>query len=116
MSVTACNWLRAIGNSLAGGPTYVTIVWFQLLLDNFGEVLICSWRILVRYIRTLSVIFSSCIAVHIMVLHCGVFKVIWLADYVLPGARRVDKYGDCPHVRTATFCHCYLIVYRWTSV
>ena len=26
------------------------------------------------------------------------------------------KYGDCPHVRTATFCHCYLIVYRWTSV
>ena len=35
------------------------------------------------YIRTLSVIFSSYIAVHnIMVLHCGVCKVIWLADYV----------------------------------
>ena len=28
------------------------------------------------------VIFSSYIAVHIMVLHCGVCKVIWLADYV----------------------------------
>ena len=62
-------------------PLTITIVWFQLLVYNFGEVLICSWRILVRYIRTLSVIFSSYIAVHIMVLHCGVCKVIWLADY-----------------------------------
>ena len=33
-------------------------------------------------IRTLSVIFSSYFAIHIMVLHCGVCKVIWLADYV----------------------------------
>ena len=40
----------------------IPIVWFRLLLDTFGEVLICSWRILVRYIRTLSVICSSYIA------------------------------------------------------
>ena len=60
-------------------PAWVSL---QMLLDTFGEVFICSWRILVRYIRTLSVIFSSYIAVHIMVLHCGVCKVIWLADYV----------------------------------
>ena len=50
--------------------------------DSLVSAAIGQFWILVRYIRTLNVIFSSYIAVHIMVLHGGVCKVIWLADYV----------------------------------
>ena len=50
--------------------------------DSLVSAAIGQFWILVRYIRTLNVIFSSYIAVHIMVLHGGVCKVMWLADYV----------------------------------